>query len=76
MPPGRQRPQHAVAHAVIHFGDLRPGLIRVRLGEPPPEPKEKPKGLFAWLKRKPESPPDAPPLVRMQGAHYANGEFI
>jgi serine/threonine protein kinase len=41
--------------------ESRPGLIRVRLGEPPPEPEQKPTGLFAWLRKKPEPPPDAPP---------------
>jgi serine/threonine protein kinase len=42
--------------------ESRPGLIRVRLGEPPPEPP-KPKGMFAWLRRKPPPPPDAPPPI-------------
>ena len=39
-----------------------PGRVRVRLGEPPPEPP-KPKGLMGWLARrnKPE-PPAEPPV--------------
>ena len=41
--------------------ESRPGLIRVRLGEPPQEPNEKPKGLFAWLRRPPAPDPNAPP---------------
>jgi serine/threonine-protein kinase len=41
--------------------ESRPGLIRVRFGEPPPEPTEKPKGMFAWLRRPPSPDPKAPP---------------
>lgn len=43
--------------------ESRPGLIKVHLGEPPPEPEVKPKGLFAWMRRTPAPPPDAPPPI-------------
>jgi hypothetical protein len=43
--------------------ESRPGLIRVRLGEPPPEPEAKPKGLFSWLRRPPPPDPNAPPPI-------------
>jgi serine/threonine-protein kinase len=43
--------------------DSRPGLIRVRLGEPPPEDEQKPKGWFAWMRRPAKPPPDAPPPI-------------
>lgn len=43
--------------------ESRPGLIKVLLGEPPPEPPTKPKGLFAWLRKPPTPPPDAPPPI-------------
>jgi serine/threonine protein kinase len=43
--------------------ESQPGLIRVRLHEPPPEPPKKPsKGLFGWLRKTPEPPPGPPPI--------------
>ena len=44
--------------------ESRPGLIRVHLGEPPPEPKDKPKGLFAWLRKDAGPRPEGPAAAR------------